>query len=107
MGEVATLWTGSAFECPHAYNRIVLLHNRFMYNETGYCNNGAFVARSVSVEGNYYTSQFSVIVTPEIAGKTIECFSDHGLWTQYIFSSVVPTIIGLLSFNIYSHSCNS
>lgn len=102
MGEAATLWTGSAFDCPHAYNRIVLLHSRFMYKETGYCNNRAIVARSISVEGNSYTSQLSIIVTPEIAGKTIECFSDHGLRTQYIFSSVIPTVTGLLPFNGYS-----
>ena len=52
MGDAATLWTGSAFDCLHIYNEIVLLHSRFVYGESGYCNNRAIVARSISVEGS-------------------------------------------------------
>ena len=65
MGGVASFWTGTALYCE---DEIVLIHNRFMpsaYSTSGSCNNGTAVARSISVEGNNYTSQLTVTVTPE------------------------------------------
>jgi hypothetical protein len=76
----ATTWTGTAFDC--SGNEIVLIHTFFSYpyrEVAGECNNGAIVARSLSAEGNNYTSQLNVIVTPEIVGKSIECRYDHGI----------------------------
>ena len=99
MGEVSTIWTGSALHCPLAQNQIVFLHSRFSYNRSGqlsYCNNGAIVARMLSVEDNYYTyiytSQLNVTVTHDIAGKTIECASDNGIRSKHHFSSIIPEI---------------
>ena len=88
-GEGSTIWTGSAFNC--AGNEIALIH-RNGRETSGVCNNGAIVARSLSVEGNNYTSQLNVTVTPDTAGRTIECASDNGI---RIITSKIPTITGL------------
>ena len=96
--EVATIWTGSAFDCPASNNMITLLHSRFLYNESSgiyHCNNGAIVTRSLSFEGNSYTSQLNVTVTPDIGGKTIKCAGDNGIIITYHFSLKLPTVIGL------------
>ena len=77
MGQVSTLWYGNASNC--LINGIVLLHSRFTDGIYGTCNNGAIVARILSVEGNNYTSQLNVTVTPETAGKTVMCASDDGI----------------------------
>ena len=78
MGEPggATVWTGSALNCPLASDEITLLHQRFINGTVRSCNNGATVARSLSVEGNLYTSQLNVTVASNIAGKNIMCVYD-------------------------------
>ena len=92
MGEVATIWTGSALHCTSTNNEIVLLHSRFGNGQLNSCRYGAIVASSLSVEDNNYTSQLNVTVTPDIAGKTIECASDNGTRRKYHFSSITPEI---------------
>ena len=93
MGGSSTVWTGSAFNCLHRNNEITLLHNRFKsaYGTNNSCNNGAIVGQSLFVEGNNYTSQLNVTVTPEIAGKTVMCISDNGTTTMLLFSLVIPS----------------
>ena len=94
MGYGNTVWTGSAIDCPYSSsNEIVLLHNYFYESYWG-CNNGAIVARGLSIEGNNYTSQLNVTVTPATAGKTIGCFHDNWTHEIFIFSSIIPTITG-------------
>jgi hypothetical protein len=92
MRGVATVWTGSALDC----NEIVLLHSDDeWYNKSDfklYCNNGAIVVRSLPTEGNNYTSQLNVTITPDTAGKTVECEYDDGLTATLVFTSVIPTI---------------
>ena len=79
MGEPggATVWTGSAFDCRS--NEITLLHRLFTHSSgtSRECNNGSIVGRSLSVEGNLYTSQLNVTVTHDLAGKTILCVYDN------------------------------
>ena len=86
------IWIGSAFNCPSSNNYIIL--SLYDTGTSGTCNNGAIVARILSVEGNNYTSQLSITVTPDTAGKTIECVHDN--WTHAIltYTSIVPTITG-------------
>ena len=89
------VWTGTAFDCSSTNNEIILLHQRFInrtYDIT--CNNGAIVARSLSAEGNNYTSQLNVTVTIDIAGKTIECIGDNAIRSILLYSWVIPTITG-------------
>ena len=77
MGEPRgiTVWTGTAFDC--LINKIALLHSRFSDGTFGVCNDGAIVARSLSVEDSSYISQLNVTITPEIAGKTIVCVHNN------------------------------
>ena len=113
MGGLATIWIGSALDCPSANDEIVSLHSRFLYNESvdHYCNNGAIVARSLSVEGNNYTSQLTVTVTPDTAGKAIKCAGDNGESNTLFFSSIIPAITGLSpcmhAANQQPHCCPS
>ena len=98
MGGVATIWAGSASDCPLSGNEIVLLHNRFVHSEISVsCNNGSIVARGLYVdhENNNYTSQLNVTVTPGTVGKTIICKSDNGTHTKYLSSWTIPTVTGL------------
>ena len=89
----STVWSGNAFTCPSIDNAVVLLHSRFtsVYGTNNSCNDGAIVARSLSVVGNLYTSQLNVTITPDIAGKTVMCTSDNGTATMLIFSLVIPS----------------
>ena len=94
MGVGSTIWTGSAFNNLHCHE-IVLLHSRFLNQGTnGLCKNGAtcIVGRSLSVEGNNYTSQLNVSVTPDTAGKTVMCSNDNGTNDILISTFVIPTI---------------
>ena len=95
-GGGTTIWTGSAFDCSSKNNEKLLRHSQFSHGKStsGYCNNGAIVARSHSVEGNNYTSQFNVTVTPGIGGKTIQC-AHSGEYINYLLSWTLPTAIGL------------
>ena len=95
MGGGATVWTGNAFYCPwFSNNEIVLLHTSHFLSTSGGCN-GAIVARGLSIDGNNYTSQLTVTVTPDTTGRTIMCCSDNGTHIIYQFSIVIPAI-GLL-----------
>ena len=91
----ATLWNGTAFSgCPQ--DEILLHHSYFTSagGSTGTCNNGAIVGQSLGVQGNSYTSQLNVTITPETAGKTIMCAYDALTSDQtqdmIRFSMVVP-----------------
>ena len=89
-----TIWSGTAFSgCPQ--DDILLQHHQFTQpgGSTGTCNNGAIVGQSLSVQGNNYTSQLNVTITPEIAGKTIMCAYDALTTTQdstIRYSTIVP-----------------
>ena len=91
----ATVWNGTAFSgCPQ--DVIQLRHHQFMPTggPIGTCNNGAIVGQSLDVQGNNYSSQLNVTITPETAGKTITCAYDAKTEEQtqnmIKFSMVVP-----------------
>ena len=91
----ATIWNGTAFSgC--LQNEIILFHRQFtpIGGPAGSCNNETIVGRSLDEQGNNYTSQLNVTITPETAGKTIMCAYDAmtGDKTQNMikFSMVVP-----------------
>jgi hypothetical protein len=76
-GTGATIWNGTAFSgC--LQNVILLQDHQFtrLGGSTGTCNNGAIVGQSLGIQGNNYTSQLNVTITPETAGKTITCAYD-------------------------------
>ena len=90
VGYGITVWTGTAFNCPSFNNELALLHSRFL-SAYRTCNNGATVAKIISVEGNNYTSQLNATLNSNTAGKTIMCFYDDGVRTTIQLSTVIPT----------------
>ena len=52
------------------------------------------MASGLSVDGNNYTSQLNVTVTPDTAGKTIECLYDDVSIITLQLSSEIPNITG-------------
>ena len=78
-----TVWRGSAFNC--VSNEITLRHRLFMSEQgaLGECNGGSILGRSFRITGgSFYTSQLSVRVSPEVAGKTVECVLDDIIFTS-------------------------
>ena len=89
-----TVWTGSVISavCPNVYNQILLIHNSYNAPQgtSVRCNQGAIVARSVSVSNNRaYTSRIFITLTPEVfrKGYNIECDHDDG-WNITIIGSL-------------------
>ena len=79
-GGVATVWQGSIFNCERMANSISLRHSQFSHIETvvGVCNDGAVIARGVSLYGNNYTSQLNITINESMLGQTIQCAHDDG-----------------------------
>ena len=88
----STVWTGSHVGCG-GVAEIILFHRHF-HQGTGNIHRNSIVARSLSVEGNNYTSQLNDTVTSDTVGKTIVCFHDNGTHATFIFSSKILTITG-------------
>jgi hypothetical protein len=78
VGEGATIWKGTAFECASTDNEIVLLHARSSSSSPLQCNDGAIQGRitDISTVNNTYTSQLSVSVSNELEGRSISCMHD-------------------------------
>ena len=73
----ATVWKGSALNCPSTNNEIILLHNRV--NSTSSCNDDNIVAWLVVNGSSIVISKARIInVTTELNGKSIVCFHDNG-----------------------------
>lgn len=70
-----TVFSGkNLLNCSNTNNEIVLTHSRF--NSSATCNNGKILA--IHDSGNCSTSLLCVMVSPDMAGKTITCVHDNG-----------------------------
>ena len=72
----------------------ILQHDDFSNGRAyGSCSKGSIVARGVSVEGDNYTSQLHVTVTPDTVGTTIECIYNDtdGSYANDTLSLMIPT----------------
>ena len=86
-GGAATVWKGSAFDCPERGNEITLFHNN---NSTvGVCNDGEITARIIRVENDTYTTQLTVNISSELVGQNITCANDTGTELSEVGSIVV------------------
>ena len=94
----ATVWSGSAFDC--AGSEITLLHDRFSDGTIRECNGGAILGRSVSVDGNCFTSQLNVTVSTGLNNKTVKCFLDSEM--QVIGESLI-TVTGMYCFHYHNY----
>ena len=87
------MWQGSAFHCDHSEGSLTLRHSQFargMYKEE--CNEGGVVARAVGVTDSTFTSQLSLLVSPEINNKTVECAYDNGTTPSVIDTTMVHVV---------------
>ena len=87
----ATVWSGTAIDCPSSNNKIILIHTFAAEGTYHTCNNGAIVARSLLIEDTNYTSKLNVTLTSETMGKTIKFLHDNGSISTTLFSLVIPT----------------
>lgn len=100
---IATIWKGSAMDCPENSNSITLLHSQFANGmASGYCNNGAMVGQGVPPRGdsiNVFTSQLRVTVNLNLYGKTIECAVDNGITSTTLRRTMIELTKGNNSKN--------
>jgi hypothetical protein len=97
MGGTATLWRGTAFDCPMDENEITFRHSQFAANqEIRICNDGDLVGRNVGVVNDCYTSQLNVIVRESFNNKTVQCAftSSEGMTT--IGESLLRVVSGTI-----------
>jgi hypothetical protein len=92
-GVGSTIWRGSAFNCP--LREIVLLHNQFI-DSKGTCNDGAIVARGVSVESDRYTSRLNITLSANLNGETILCAHHNSIGTTIVGTFLVNFTSGKL-----------
>ena len=80
VGDGATIWKGTAFECASTDNEIVFLHAHSSSSSSLQCNDGAIQGRitDINTTSNTYTSQLSVAVSNELEGRSINCIHDSG-----------------------------
>ena len=93
LGEGATFWKGTAFDCLVTNNEIILFHS---INSTSQreCNNGAVTGHLIHADNNLYTSQLTVRVSSEMIGRSISCIHDSGGATNAIGSSLLNITTG-------------
>ena len=92
-GRGATVWRGSAFNCPSTNNEILFLHSSSGIEKV--CNDGVIVGRAIRAENDTYISQLTVSVSAEMIGMNISCFHDSGA-AELIGSSVLTLSRGII-----------
>ena len=94
-----TLWNGSAFDCGHIINEIILRHSQFTvsagHGTFGECNNGAIVARSIGVTNNRYISELNVTVSANLHNRTVQCIKLYSS-LRVIGKSTITVVTGKL-----------
>ena len=79
---IATVWRGSAFNCPSTSNAVVLHHSQYTSgNSSGECNGHDIHGQSVSAANSTYVSILNVIVNSSYSyyqNKMIECVYSDG-----------------------------
>ena len=76
VGGTATVWQGSAFECPSSQDIIYLSHS--LSNITRTCNYEAIKGQIIRDKDDCHTSQLNVTVSSDMMGKSIKCIHDNG-----------------------------
>ena len=100
--ESATVWTGTAFNCPRTNNEIFFQHG-IPNAVNASCNNGAISGRVVRADNDSYTSQLSILVTSEVLGGNVSCLSDGMRGTTLIGSTSLILKTGILCTIKYDH----
>ena len=77
VGGTATVWQGSAFQCPSSQDSIYLSHS--LSNIARTCNGVAIRGQIIRDKDDCHTSQLNVTVSSDMIGESIECFHDNGI----------------------------
>ena len=102
MGGTATLWTGSAFNCPQDGSEITLRHRLFASNQAlGICNNGDITGHGIRVDNDCFTSQLSVTVSGSFDNKTVQCAIISNEGTRTIGESLLSVASGRYAVSCY------
>lgn len=97
MGGTATLWRGTAFDCPLVGSEITLRHSQFASNQAfRACNNGDIIGSSIGVENGCYTSQLNVTIRASLNNRTVQCAFTSSAGTSIISESLLSVISGNL-----------
>ena len=91
----ATVWTGTAFDCPGTEDELNFLHiNTFTDIYRG-CNNGAIRGRGIRIEEDRYTSQVNITVAPYMDGRSVECFYEYAIGKNLVGNSTIMITSGM------------
>ena len=94
--ENATVWTGTVFNCPARSNEILFMSG-IPNDDNLSCNDGAISGRVVRADNDSYTSQLSILVTPELIGGNVSCSSDGMMGTTLINSTILIPTTGIIT----------
>jgi hypothetical protein len=78
----ATVWEGTAFDCPATSDEIALRHSQFNSPErlSGDCSDGRLIAYAIREEQNCYISQLNATVSADLNGTIVVCaFEAQGM----------------------------
>ena len=94
VGGGATIWKGTALDCPLADDEIIIFHRaNYTSQRPQTCNDGAITGRALSTENDTYTSQLNIQVndveTLIIKNTTVVCAHDNGTHTMEIGSAIL------------------
>ena len=94
----ATVWRGSAIECPETNHELTFFHLISFMDIRG-CNSGAIIGRGVEIEDACYTSQLNITVDSSMNGKSVECIYNNGTFASVIGNSSVTITSGIIGYH--------
>ena len=78
----ATIWRGTAVDCPDIGHEIILWHRPSVFMEKRGCASRDITAYGVRIEENCYTSQLSITVLDlSMNNESVQCFYSNGTST--------------------------
>ena len=96
----ATVWTGTAFNCPETEDELTILHiNTFTDTYRG-CNDGAIGGRGIRIEDDRYTSQVNITVDSYMDGRSVECFYERDMSKNLVGNSSIMIPSGIQYNNL-------
>ena len=91
VGGGATVWKGTAFDCPLADDEVIIFHRmNYTSQRPQTCNDGAIIGHAISVENDIYKSQLNIQVN-DTENTTVVCAHDNGTHTVEIGSAMLNT----------------
>ena len=98
---MATVWTGTAFDCTQSNNEVIIFHSNFARPQA--CNNGAIIGQGIRVENDTFISQLMIRTSDETNGSSIVCAHDTGNinGTPEIGSTLLHITTGIYSYVFY------